>query len=697
MLSFRKIRTIPVILSAVLFAAGAAFGYSYEDDDIPDVTDRVARISDLTGDVQIKRSDSDEWEKAVMNLPIVEGDEIAAGPGARYEIQLASHKHVRISERSYLRITLINDEGIALSLSEGMMALRLLEFDQEKEFFEIDLPKATVAIQKTGRYRLDAGGGEFAGVSISVSEEGEARVYSTTSGFTLRDGRTARVFTDGRNEGEWELGDFAGLNDEFDSWSLDRERMVEQLLANSQYDEYYDRDIYGAEDLGNYGDWMHTVDYGYVWRPSSRATRSYSDWSPYRYGQWRWLPAFGWTWVNDEPWGWATYHHGRWLWHNGYWVWSPYGYYRSTRSWWRPALVVMTVYNNNVCWYPLPYNRRYYNYNRRHQEGRRRGERRPRPATPQPTPDTTGQRRPDNRVPPLDRGPVRGMISTPKERFGRDRGSMTRLPDATAREVAGNETVIANSPPLLPTRREIGDTVSKEIRPERPIVTRPVDQSKTGAASRTENAPLDKRLRDSRMYGNRPPLETSPVPQTQTPAEGNPVPSRPRTGVVGRPEAGKTRPEVTRETPPIVAAPLPNTSEPQQPRRDTTTRPQTEQKSAPSANRPNQSPPLVTPRSETPRPSQPTTRPQPQAPKETPPASRPTAPSRPSTPPTQRTAPSQPAPSKESRPAQPAPQQRPSAPSKPSSPPQQKSAPSSGSSKSSDSSRPAPTREKKPE
>ena len=44
---------------------------------VPEVTARVARISYISGDVQIRRADSREWEKAVQNLPIVEGDEIA--------------------------------------------------------------------------------------------------------------------------------------------------------------------------------------------------------------------------------------------------------------------------------------------------------------------------------------------------------------------------------------------------------------------------------------------------------------------------------------------------------------------------------------------------------------------------------------------------------------------------------------------
>src|SRR5213075_1768107 len=74
-------------------------------------------------------------------------------------------------------------------------------------------------------------------------------------------------------------------------------------------------------------------------------------------------PPYGWTWANDEPWGWATYHHGRWFYDAGYWYWSPYGYHRYAQSWWFPALVVLNVYDNNVCWYPLPYNYAYYNYN----------------------------------------------------------------------------------------------------------------------------------------------------------------------------------------------------------------------------------------------------------------------------------------------------------------------------------------------
>src|SRR5215211_954656 len=153
------------------------------------------------------------------------------------------------------------------------------------------------------------------------------------------------------------------LRRRMDNWVLERDEKIARLLRDAYYDKYYDRDMYGAEDLNDYGEWVFSRKYGWVWRPYRNSISGYADWSPYRYGQWRWIPPYGWTWVNDEPWGWATYHHGRWVWDNNSWYWTPYGYHRYSRSWWHPALVIVNIIGGNVCWYPLPYNYGYYNYN----------------------------------------------------------------------------------------------------------------------------------------------------------------------------------------------------------------------------------------------------------------------------------------------------------------------------------------------
>ena len=334
------------VFTAILIAAAAlslsAANFETLDDE-PDVTDRVARISSIKGDVSIRRAGMDEWEKAVLNLPVMEGDEITTSDDARFEIQFNANTHVRVAANSFLKITTLNDSGIALSLAEGSLSATTKKFDAAKSYLEIDAPKTTVAVQRSGRYRIDAGKAGSQEIKVSVFDEGEARIYSNNSGFTIRDGRSARIFVEGSLAGEWENSFASNTADDFDEWVAERDSEVQKRLSRSHYGQFYDDDIYGAEDLSDNGDWTYTRDYGYVWRPYQRTIASYSNWSPYRYGHWRWLPAYGWTWVNDESWGWATYHHGRWIWYNGGWYWTPYSYYRHSRSWWSPALVVINI------------------------------------------------------------------------------------------------------------------------------------------------------------------------------------------------------------------------------------------------------------------------------------------------------------------------------------------------------------------
>ncbi len=539
----RLFTTMAVVL-AITFTASA---YQFEDDTIPEITDRVARISDISGDVQIRRAETDTWERAALNLPIVEGDEIVSAANAHFELQFGSHKHVRVSENAYIRIVVLKDEGIALSLSQGAISARLLEFDPQTQFFEVDAPRSTIAFQNIGRYRIDAGEIGDDEVRLAVAEEGEARIYSHNAGFTLRSGRSARVFTEGRLAGEWEIEAITGNYDDFDRWAFEREDVVSKRLASAHYDSFYDRDIYGADELNDNGDWVHTVDYGYVWRPSRSAIGRYADWSPYRYGQWRWIPSYGWTWVNDEPWGWATYHHGRWFWHNGYWHWSPYGYYRSGRSWWRPALVYLTVWNSRICWYPLPYYYGYYNYNRHYYGRRGRGGRNnhtpgsgtgnPTP-TPIPTPPDSDiineQRRARNATPPLQSVPPTGVISVPAGDFGNRRDTIDRTTLATSKQVLSKDPVSVDTPPILPTYTDVERKMSPEIKPVRAVMPTTTAKVNTGAATRETKEPLDTRLRNTRMLGNRPPLETTPQVTEPVRTPGI-MPAPRRTGGVERP------------------------------------------------------------------------------------------------------------------------------------------------------------------
>ncbi|PYJ06917.1 MAG: hypothetical protein DMF06_17075, partial [Verrucomicrobia bacterium] len=106
-------------------------------------------------------------------------------------------------------------------------------------------------------------------------------------------------------------------------------------------------DSYGMfyRKLEPHGAWRETNDYGYVWQP--REAEESRDWRPYVDGRWAYTDA-GWTWVSEEPFGWATYHYGRWvrLRRIG-WVWVP-------GQQWAPAWVSWRTSKDYVGWAPLP-------------------------------------------------------------------------------------------------------------------------------------------------------------------------------------------------------------------------------------------------------------------------------------------------------------------------------------------------------
>ena len=546
-----------VFLSPLIFIQ-TAFGATV-DDYTPEVTARVARISLIRGEVQIRRGgDKQDWERAALNLPLVEGDEITTDKDARIEIQFDKNNFLRLAENSYLKITTLRDEGVALSLPQGTLSLRILSFDKAKNYFEIDAPSTTISVEKAGMFRIDAGDSTSSEMRVTATEGGEARVYSQNSGFTIRNGRSAKLFLTGNFAGEWETGDAERFADEFDSWVLERDAIIAKRLRDAGYDKFYDSDVYGAEDLNEYGEWINTNKYGWVWKPYNSSVSSYSNWSPYRYGHWRWIPVYGWTWVNDEPWGWATYHHGRWIWDGGYWVWTPYANYRWRRSWWRPAMVAIVTWNGSVCWYPLSYYDNYYDYNSYYY--RRRNVRvynnttiinnnttvivNPTP-TPSPSSTPSGNPQPSqanidrgtrNMTPPFQRIPPNGVISVNEKEFGRQTKGYTTPPLATTKEILTKIPDETRTPPILPDYKDLDGKVSKEIKVETPRQTKS-DEVKTGVTERKPGVSTGEDLRRQKIFGNRQPVQ--PKPNDQEVKGGiiaNPNNEEPRkTGAVNRP------------------------------------------------------------------------------------------------------------------------------------------------------------------
>ena len=390
-----------------------------------DVKDRVARVSLIAGEVNLKRGGNSDWERVRLNFPLVEGDTISTSAESRAEIQIDARNFVRLGANSILRVVTLRDEGVALSVVEGTATIRLARFDRDKEYFEIDAPKTTLAAEKKGVYRVDVT--SEGRVRLTARDGGRARIYSETSGFALREDRTAELILEGANAGDWE---FVATNaDSWDSWVDDRERYLAERL---RYDvEYYDQHTWGAEDLASYGNWVYSNEYGWIWRPHTSSISQYDDWAPYRYGGWVWVPPYGWTWVGNEPWGWAPYHYGRWVYYNGFWAWCPRSYYYHDRGWWRPALVAVFVSSgNDYCWYPLGYHQRdprsrHYGNNPRHDPASDR-------LRPMRADDLANLRR-------VNPAQLRAVTAMAARDFGAE-GARARAADgATARRVANSD------------------------------------------------------------------------------------------------------------------------------------------------------------------------------------------------------------------------------------------------------------------
>src|SRR5947207_5107782 len=123
-----------------------------------------------------------------------------------------------------------------------------------------------------------------------------------------------------------------------ESEPVTRARAVSGAGPTSGYSTFYTK-------LEPHGAWLETADYGYAWQP--REAEGSRNWRPYTNGRWVYTDA-GWTWISEEPFGWATYHYGRWTRLRGVgWVWVP-------GNQWAPAWVSWRKSNDYVGWAPLP-------------------------------------------------------------------------------------------------------------------------------------------------------------------------------------------------------------------------------------------------------------------------------------------------------------------------------------------------------
>lgn len=512
-----------LLLVTILFVGNVSANPTDEDYSDSD-NNRVARITLVRGDVQVRRAGSQEWEEAAPNLPLVEGDRIATGQDSRVEIQFDRDNFLRLAQDSLLKIVTLNEQSAAVSLPEGTLSLRLGDFDKKRGSFEIDAPDTTIAVEREGLYRVEVPSDQRRGneMLVTATDGGQARIYTAESGYTVRSNRTARIILSGEDAGNASFSN-ANSRDSFDDWVAERDDRSTRNRRDD-YRGYYDRSIYGADDLNEYGEWIDTASYGRVWRPYRNTTSAYRNWQPYRYGHWRHLRGYGWTWVADEPWGWATYHYGRWVWIDSGWSWCPYEYHDrySYHARWRPALVVFVGWGSNICWYPIPYNYYYSsNYSSRTVIYNTTIINRTIVVNPTPTPSPSATPIDNSHrilKPPLGISTAAyedAVTSMSKDGFGRTTKGIVPANEIDAQKavdaIVSGKGATKTELPIYADNAETKVGRGREVVGKRETLKeaeRNLDRSdKIGATPREKGVSVDDQLRDKRIFGNRIPVE----------------------------------------------------------------------------------------------------------------------------------------------------------------------------------------------
>ncbi len=228
---------------------------------------------------------------------------------ARAELHIGSAA-IRLSSNTGFSFLNLDDRMAQIRITEGTINVRVRRLEND-ESFEIDTPNLAFSVLRPGNYKIDVN--EAGDTTVVVVRDGEGEVTGGGSAYTVHP-REIGTFA-GTDQLDADIQRSRNDDDDFDHWCGDRDHREDR----SQSSRYVSSDVIGYEDLDEYGGWRPVPEYGTVWFPHTTIV----GWAPYRYGHWVWISPWGWTWVDDAPWGFAPFHYGRWVVVGGVWGWVP--------------------------------------------------------------------------------------------------------------------------------------------------------------------------------------------------------------------------------------------------------------------------------------------------------------------------------------------------------------------------------------
>ena len=299
------------LLVVLFLALGIFFGTARTASAQDDPPTRVARLNYIQGSVSYQPGsddNSEDWVAADPNRPLTTGDNLWSDENSRGEVHIGSTS-IRLSNLTGISFLNLDDNTIQIQLTQGTIDVRVRNYNPDNAY-EIDTPNLAFTIYAPGRYRIQTD--PDGNATMILIREGQGQVTGGGQSYDVEPGQ--RYTFAGTDQLSYDVQPAVGL-DAFEMWSQSRDQREDASLSA----RYVSRDMDGAYDLDDHGDWQQDPEYGAIWIPRGVAV----GWAPYHDGHWVWVSPWGWTWVDAQPWGFAPFHYGRWAYVRGYWGWVP--------------------------------------------------------------------------------------------------------------------------------------------------------------------------------------------------------------------------------------------------------------------------------------------------------------------------------------------------------------------------------------
>ena len=303
----KHVLKIASLLSVALAVAFLVPQRAAADEDDP--PSRVARLGFTRGAVSFNPAGTDDWVTAVVNRPVTTGDKLWNDEGAVSELSIGSAV-IRLGSKTGFSFLNLTDNITQLRITEGTLNIRVRNLDTD-EVFEVDTPNLAFSVLRPGNYKIRVN--EEGDTTVVVVRDGQGEVTGGGSAYTVHPEEVGTFSGTDELSADVESWDESG--DDFDDWCADRDRRIDHSISA----RYVSTDAIGYEDLDEYGGWRPTAEYGTIWFPHVAIV----GWAPYHYGHWVYIAPWGYTWVDDAPWGFAPFHYGRWVTVGGVWGWVP--------------------------------------------------------------------------------------------------------------------------------------------------------------------------------------------------------------------------------------------------------------------------------------------------------------------------------------------------------------------------------------